>query len=67
MMYDDLDITFENYSRAISCLERYVAELALHFELTDEQLEFLIFELFSKIKTPYTFKKMLNMLKLLAR
>ena len=36
-MYDDLDITYENYSRAISCLERYVAELAMHFELSDEQ------------------------------
>lgn len=66
-MYDDLDINFKNYTRAMDCLERYLAELSLHFELSDEQLEFLILELFSKVKTPYSFKKMLNMLKLLAR
>lgn len=67
MMYDDLDINFDNYSRALACLERYISELSLHFELSDEQLEILVFELFVKIKTPYSFKKMLNMLKLLAR
>ncbi len=67
MLYDDLDINFDNYSRALTCLERYISELALHFELDDEQVEVLLFDLFSKIKTPYSFKKMLNMLKLLAR
>ncbi len=67
MKYDDLDINYDNYSRAASCLERYISELALHFDLSDEELEILIFELFAKNKTPYSFKKMLNMLKLLAR
>lgn len=67
MTRDDLDMNFDNYSRALNCLERYISELALHFELNDEEIEFLVFELFSKIKTPYSFKKMINMLKLLAR
>lgn len=67
MTRDDLDMNFDNYSRALACLERYISELALHFELNDEEIEILVFELFSKIKTPYSFKKMINMLKLLAR
>lgn len=55
----------KDFSKLEGYLLAYLDELSIHFDLPSEDLEIILMNVYNKIQTPNSFKKMVNMLKFL--
>lgn len=55
----------KDFSQIERYLLNYLDELSVHFDLPDEHLEIILMNVYNKIRTPNSFKKMVNILKFL--
>ena len=57
----------KNKSKDFSKIEKYILnyldELLIHFDLDQNELEILLMNVYNKIRTPNSLKKIVNMLK----
>ena len=55
----------KKFSQIEKYLMNYLDELLIHFDIDQQELEILLMNVYNKIRTPNSFKKMVNILKFL--